>query len=83
LNNFISWYNSVIETQKENEMLLSIQQLASLNLIPKTGYKMGKAFPVGFKPAASVSNDVWKKLPLFIQVRYEYTPVNDNHTFKG
>lgn len=64
-------------------MLLSIQQLVSLNLIPKTGYKMGKSFPAGFKPAVSVSNDIWKKLPLFIQVRYEYNPVNGSHIFKG
>jgi hypothetical protein len=63
--------------------MITIPQLVSLNLIPKTGYKMGRAFPSGFKPVSSVSNEIWKKLPLYIQVRYEYTPVNGNHTFKG
>jgi hypothetical protein len=63
--------------------MLTIKQLVQYGLIPKTGYKMGKSFPEGFELPKEVSNNLWKKLPLFIQVRYEYTPVNGSHSFKG
>lgn len=60
--------------------MLTVQQLAQYGFIPKTGYKMGKLFPEGFQLPKEVNNNLWKKLPLFIQVRYAYTPVNDVHT---
>ena len=63
-------------------MILSIQQLVKFELIPATGYKLGKAFPKDFKPVTYVSNDLWKKLPLYIQVQYEYTPVDGKHKLK-
>ena len=61
-------------------MSLSTQELVQNKLIPATGYKLGKAFPKGFQLPKEVNNNLWKKLPLFIQVRYSYTPVNDIHT---
>ena len=64
-------------------MLIPIQQLVKFQVIPAKGYKMGQAFPEDFKPVTYVSNELWKKLPLYIQVRYEYTPVDGNHKLKG
>ena len=63
-------------------MLIPIQQLVKFQVIPASDYKMGRAFPAGFNPVSSVTNELWKKLPLYIQVQYEYHPVDGKHKLK-
>lgn len=58
--------------------MLTKQELVQLGIVPPQ-YKHGKniyGYP-GFVPVQSVSHDVWKRLPLHIQVCYSY---NQPHT---
>ncbi len=54
-------------------------ELTKLGFIPKTKYKMGQAFPVGFNLPKQVTDVEFKKIPLYIQVRYAYTSENGIH----
>lgn len=54
-------------------------ELAELGFIPKSKYKLGKAFPSDFKLPQSVPHEQWRKLPLYIKVRYSLYEVEGIH----
>jgi hypothetical protein len=54
-------------------------ELTSLGFVPKTKYKMGQPFPEDFSLPKEITNEMFKKIPLYIQIRYSYTPVNNIH----
>jgi hypothetical protein len=64
-------------------MILTTNELKSLNFIPNSNYKMGRAFPPEFKLPRFATIDVYKKLPLFIQVRYETSVKLGVHALKA
>lgn len=54
-------------------------ELENLGFFPKSKYKWGAVFPKEFKLPEEITNDQFKKIPLYVQVRYEYTPKNGIH----
>lgn len=62
--------------------MLNRNELIQLGMIPKTNYKMNQAFPKDFVRPEFVSNEVFKKLPLYIQVGYMTECVNGRHNRK-
>lgn len=63
--------------------MLNYQQLVNLKLIPATHYKYGRAIPNTFNRPTEVSNETFKKLPLYIQVGYVTEMENGFHKLKG
>ncbi len=63
--------------------MLTHHELATLGIIPKTGYKMGKAFPKDFQFLVYVTKTEFKKLPLYIQVLYDTETDFGVHNLKG
>ncbi|NCQ51907.1 hypothetical protein GW796_08445 [archaeon] len=55
-------------------------ELAEFGFIPKSHYKLGHPFPEGFSLPKSITNEMFKKIPLYIQIRYSYTPIEGVHT---
>ena len=53
--------------------------LAASGFIPKSHYKLGHPFPEGFNLPKEVTDDEFKKIPLYIQVRYSYESTNGSH----
>ncbi len=63
--------------------MFNTKQLRELGFIPGSNYKLGQAFPKNFELPLSVTPSDWKKLPLYIQVRYEYSnPFGEDHIRK-
>lgn len=62
--------------------MLIRNELIELGFIPKTNYTMGRAFPPGWKLPETIPTNVWKKLPLYINIRYNSIPVDNMHKLK-
>lgn len=63
-------------------MIFTKTELRDLGFIPQTKYELGKKFPDGFELPQSVKNEDFKNLPLYIQVRYEYSSNGQVHLRK-
>lgn len=64
--------------------MLTHFQLRELGFIPKTSYTVGRAFPEGFLLPETCDNATFKKLPLFINIRYTFPADGNNiHHLKG
>lgn len=59
--------------------MFTVNELKELGFFPKTKYKWGQALPKNFSLPKEITNEQFKKIPLYIQVRYEYSPQNGMH----
>ena len=62
--------------------MYNLNELKTLGFIPPRGYKLGQPFPVDFKLPRFISTVDFKKIPLYIQVRYETEMVNVLHELR-
>jgi hypothetical protein len=62
--------------------MYNLNELKTLGFIPRSGYKLDRAFPVDFKLPQFISTVGFKKIPLYIQVRYETEVVNAFHELR-
>lgn len=63
-------------------MIYNLNELKQLGFIPAKGYKLGHAFPQGFKLPVSITHESFKRLHLYIQVRYELDQVDGKHNLR-
>lgn len=54
-------------------------ELENRGFFPKSKYKWGAAFPKDFQLPKVITNEEFKKIPLYVQVRYEYAPKDGVH----
>lgn len=55
-------------------------ELRAKGFIPAKNYKMGRAFPQGFKLPKTCTHEEFLNIPLYIQVRYNHASVNNIHS---
>ncbi len=60
-------------------MLYNKQELQQKGFFPKGKYNFGGIFPEGFKLPEIISNEDFKKIPLYVKIHYEYYPTNGVH----
>lgn len=62
--------------------MMSWNELRDKGFIPRTNYRQWGVFPRGFELPKSCFNSDWKRLPLYIQVRYTTDQVANSHILK-
>lgn len=60
-------------------MLYTKEELKAKGFFPKTKYNWGAAFPKGFNLPKQITHDDFKKIPLYVKVRYEYYATEGIH----
>lgn len=59
--------------------MFTVNELKEKGFFPKTHYSWGSVFPQGFKLPEEITNDEFKRIPLYVKVRYEYYATNGVH----
>jgi hypothetical protein len=62
--------------------MLNQNELSEMGFIPMSHYKIERAFPPEWKLPLNVKSSIYKKLPLYIQVRYEDSHTNSLHSLR-